>query len=235
MKDEEMADKHAEEYRKNFRYYRVWHGQVVDKSPSTIVEQSFKDGFLAGLKAGRPQWHTPDARLPEEEGDYLFCLRDGEETTKISASDLTGGAIKNRIWYGTCSTGSSTTAKTVSCEDFVLKTGETIAVKFTNKNTGTCGCVFRIDESSGRVAYVSAMNPFQFQMCHAKDLVDINSSYMKGPFGGTRYVYFTFCYKNKRIKIPTFTSRNMYSLGSSYVQEGLGKAQDICNLLLKLQ
>lgn len=106
---------------------------------------------------------------------------------------------------------------------------------FTNKNTGTCGCVFRIDESSGRVAYVSAMNPFQFQMCHAKDLVDINSSYMKGPFGGTRYVYFTFCYKNKRIKIPTFTSRNMYSLSSSYVQEGLGKAQDICNLLLKLQ
>ena len=95
---------------------------------------------------------------------------------------------------------------------------------FTNKNTGTCGCVFRIDESSGRVAYVSA-----------KDLVDINSSYMKGPFGGTRYVYFTFCYKNKRIKIPTFTSRNMYSLGSSYVQEALVKAQDICNLLLKLQ
>lgn len=106
---------------------------------------------------------------------------------------------------------------------------------FTNKNTGTCGCVFRIDESSGRVAYVSAMNPFQFQMCHAKDLVDINSSYMKGPFGGTRYVYFTFCYKNKRIKIPTFTSRNMYSLGSSYVQEALVKAQDICKLLLKLQ
>ena len=57
MKDEEMADKHAEEYRKTFRYYRAWHGQVVDKSPSTIVEQSFKDGFLAGLKAGRPQWH----------------------------------------------------------------------------------------------------------------------------------------------------------------------------------
>ena len=94
MKDEEMADKHAEEYRKNFRYYRVWHGQVVDKSPSTIVEQSFKDGFLAGLKAGRPQWHTPDARLPEEEGDYLFCLRDGEETTMY---DIMGGSID---WNG---------------------------------------------------------------------------------------------------------------------------------------
>ena len=57
MKDEEMAEEYAEEYRKTFRYYRTWNGQVVDKSPSTIVEQSFKDGFLAGLKAGRPQWH----------------------------------------------------------------------------------------------------------------------------------------------------------------------------------
>ena len=106
---------------------------------------------------------------------------------------------------------------------------------FTNKNTGTCGCVFRVDVSSGRVAYVSAYNPFQFQMCHAKDLTDISSSYIKGPFGGTRYVYFTFCYKNKRLKIPTFTSRNMYSIGSSYVQEALVKAQDICDLLLRLQ
>ena len=66
MKDEEMADKHAEEYRKTFRYYRAWHGLVVDKSPSTIVEQSFKDGFLAGLKAGRPQWHkVADGDLPK--------------------------------------------------------------------------------------------------------------------------------------------------------------------------
>ena len=78
MKDEEMADKHAEEYRKNFRYYRAWHGQVVDKSPSTIVEQSFKDGFLAGLKAGRPQWHyVKDGDYPkdETEKEYLVALK----------------------------------------------------------------------------------------------------------------------------------------------------------------
>ena len=111
--------------------------------------------------------------------------------------------------------------------------GETFT--YTNKNTGTCGCVFRIDESSGRVAYVSALNPFQFQMCHANDLTDLQSSYIKGPFGGTRYVYFTFCYKNKRIKIPTFTSRNMFSTSSSYVQDALAKGQNICDLILKLQ
>ena len=106
---------------------------------------------------------------------------------------------------------------------------------YVNKDTGTCGCVFSIDESSGRVAYVSAMNPFQFQTCHAKELSDLGSSYIRGPFGGTRYVYFTFCYKNKRIKIPTFTSRSMLTVGSSCVQEALAKGQEICDLILSLQ
>ena len=78
MKDEEMADKHAEEYRKTFRYYRAWHGQVVDKSPSTIVEQSFKDGFLAGLKAGRPQWHFVSKEgFPSKDDIYLIIRNDG--------------------------------------------------------------------------------------------------------------------------------------------------------------
>ena len=106
---------------------------------------------------------------------------------------------------------------------------------YTNKNRGTCGCILRIDEDSGRVAYVSALNPFKFQMCHANDLVDLGSSYIKGPFGGTRYVYFTFCYKNKRIRIPTFTSRNMFSIGSFSVQDALAKGQEICDLILSLQ
>ena len=65
--------------------------------------------------------------------DTYLVIDDGEETTKISASDL----IKNRIWYGTSSTGASTTSKTVTCSDFTLKTGETIAVRFTNANTST--------------------------------------------------------------------------------------------------
>lgn len=111
--------------------------------------------------------------------------------------------------------------------------GETFT--YTNKNTGTCGCVFRIDETSGKVAYVSAFNPFQFQMCHANDLTDLQSNYIKGPFGGTRYVYFSFCYKNKRIKIPTFTSRNMFSIGSSFVQDALANGQGICDMISRLQ
>jgi len=65
MKDEEMADKYAEEY--------VMREDVVtenDRVPfdngygyQTVsfeeeVKKGYKDGFLAGLKAGRPQWHN---------------------------------------------------------------------------------------------------------------------------------------------------------------------------------
>lgn len=75
MKDEEMAKEYAEGYRKDLKSKFFLSEPQLD-----LACQGYKEGFLAGLKAGRPQWHTPDARLPEEEGDYLFCLRDGEET-----------------------------------------------------------------------------------------------------------------------------------------------------------
>ena len=106
---------------------------------------------------------------------------------------------------------------------------------YTNKARGTCGCILRIDRSSGRVAYVSTLNPFKFQMCHAKDLADLRSSYIKGPLGGTRYVYFSFVYNKKKLMIPTFTSRNMFSTESSHVKNALAKGQKVCDLILSLQ
>lgn len=68
--------------------------------------------------------------------DYL-AIDNGSDTAKISAKDLVNSGISNRIWYGTCSTSLATTAKVVTCAGFELKTGETIAVKFTNKNNAT--------------------------------------------------------------------------------------------------
>ena len=67
MKDEEMAEEYL---------------QSIEGDDCVIItdREERKQAFLAGLKAGRLQWHTPDARLPEEEGDYLFYLRDGEDT-----------------------------------------------------------------------------------------------------------------------------------------------------------
>ena len=75
MKDEEMAEEYAKAHIVQYPK-RV----IISENGFCTSEDEVKQAFLAGLKAGRPQWHTPDARLPEEEGDYLFCLRDGEET-----------------------------------------------------------------------------------------------------------------------------------------------------------
>ena len=94
---------------------------------------------------------------------------------------------------------------------------------------------FRIDESAGRIAYVSYQNPYEFQMVSAKDITNIKSSYIKGPLGGTRYVYFEFYYNNKKVRIPTFTSRNIYSLKSQEVLEGISKADAFCDILVHAQ
>lgn len=75
-------------------------------------------------------------------GDWL-AIDDGDETTKIEmlaavkaiADAEIADLIKNQIWYGTSSTAAGTTAKTATCSGFALKTGETIAVKFSNTNT----------------------------------------------------------------------------------------------------
>lgn len=71
-------------------------------------------------------------------GDYL-AIDDGSVTSKIEMKSAVESlmATQSRIWYGTSSTGASTTAKSVTCSGFTLKTGETIAVKFTNNNTAS--------------------------------------------------------------------------------------------------
>lgn len=82
----------------------------------------------------------------------------------------------------------------------------------------------KLDVINGKIAYVSSLNPFELQVVSAAKLEDIGSSYIKGPLGGTRYVYFQFAYNNIRTKIPTFTSRQMYSLNSSEVMTAISKA-----------
>lgn len=64
MKDEEMAEEYAEEKVSNLDECRT----------KDLMRSVCKDGFLAGLKAGRPQWH--DLRkdkndLPKKTDEYL--------------------------------------------------------------------------------------------------------------------------------------------------------------------
>lgn len=106
---------------------------------------------------------------------------------------------------------------------------------FVTDGSFTIGAIVKIDENTGRVAYVSYWNPYEFQMVQAKELTDIKSSYKKAPLGGTQYVYFEFYYNNKRVRIPTFTASNVYSLQSKPVLEGISKADAFCNLLTNAQ
>ena len=54
----------------------------------------------------------------------------------ITADNLNFDIDVPPFYYGTCSTAAATVAKEVTCSDFVLETGATIVVKFTNYNTG---------------------------------------------------------------------------------------------------
>ena len=72
-----MFEKDAEEYRKNFNYYQDWHGQTIDKSPSTIVEQSFRDGAEFGYNKAN-EWHyVKDGNLPKDDENFICMLENG--------------------------------------------------------------------------------------------------------------------------------------------------------------
>ncbi len=84
-----------------------------------------------------------------------------------------------------------------------------------------------IDTEGGRIAYLSNMNPWKFQMISAGAIGKISIShvpYMSQAF--TTYVYFQFYHKGKKIRIPTFaTSGNGRSLADKEVAQGVSDAE----------
>ncbi|MBO4640864.1 MAG: hypothetical protein J5710_14025 [Treponema sp.] len=73
MKDEEMAEEYADKTEA-----RDWEG-------FDITREIRKQAFLAGLKAGRPQWHDlrKDPKdLPKKIGNYLVCYIDTVSMSK---------------------------------------------------------------------------------------------------------------------------------------------------------
>lgn len=92
--------------------------------------------------------------------------------------------------------------------------------------------IFVIDTESGRIAYISNLNPWKFQLISAKDIEDIKKDYKKGLFPETtNYVYFQFSYRGKVMKFPTFTSRTQWSIERSAVQDALKKATVYADVL----
>ena len=68
MKDEEMAKEYAEEKVSNLDECRT----------KDLMRSVCKDGFLAGLKAGRPKWHYVKDELPELYKDVLVVFPRGD-------------------------------------------------------------------------------------------------------------------------------------------------------------
>ena len=90
----------------------------------------------------------------------------------------------------------------------------------------------KIDEKTGRIAFVAYGNPLEFQVISAKDIENIRSDYVRVPGDGTSYVYFAFSYKKKTLKIPTFTSSGRaYSVKSKRVLEAIAKADTYAEIL----
>ena len=58
-------------------------------------------------------------------------------TVNSTNYDIKDAFARDRLsWYGTCASEASATTKFVTCEGYTLETGRTIAVKFSNTNTG---------------------------------------------------------------------------------------------------
>ena len=76
MKDEEMAD----EYVKKEGFRSGMFGEL-DNITSSEANKEIKQAFLAGLKAGRPQWHILAEEhdvLPEEGQEVKVLTEEGE-------------------------------------------------------------------------------------------------------------------------------------------------------------
>jgi len=79
MTEEEKAEEYAEKH--SFRVPYDGSNKFYDD----VDYKASKDGFLAGLKAGRPQWHDLEkdpTDLPKEEREYIVMnANEGGDTS----------------------------------------------------------------------------------------------------------------------------------------------------------
>jgi hypothetical protein len=98
MTDEEMADKYAQNLEKELMKEYEEHSEY-GQTPylATIPTPHVKQAFLAGLKAGRPQWHkVADGDLPKayQKCYFIYSNSYGEDNkvifSKYNINILTG-------------------------------------------------------------------------------------------------------------------------------------------------
>lgn len=105
-------------------------------------------------------------------------------------------------------------------------------------NQGVHGSTFRssngsirIDEENKKIAYVSVYNPKKLYLLDPKQIHDVKADYIKGPLGGTSYVYFQFYYGKRKLRFPTFLSNKPLLMKSVEVQTGISKAETYRDIL----
>ena len=121
---------------------------IVDSTPTKVSELTNDSGFLTSESD------------PVFTASSAYGISSSDITAWNNKSDFSGSyndltdkptiPVKN-IWYATCSTGASTTAKTAtsSTADFTLSTGNMVRVLFTNTNTATSPTI-SIDGSTAK-------------------------------------------------------------------------------------
>lgn len=72
MKDEEMA----EEYANKHTHYEVAKGLSGEAYAKKVSDVTIQQAFLAGLKAGRLQWHKVENELPISDKDKYYFVVD---------------------------------------------------------------------------------------------------------------------------------------------------------------
>ena len=95
MTDKEMAEESLISYRKEPK----WAGKVFMRDENTC----YKDGFLAGLKAGRPKWHKLDWKKDFPDVDKLIRVRTRSGTEHICET-YSYEPAEDEIGYGHCIT-----------------------------------------------------------------------------------------------------------------------------------
>lgn len=164
---------------------------------------------------------------------FVFLYTDPEKNLTIPAlivfmffAFILHTALANRILFPVAM---KTMEKKAEKEGFIR------SQTFYNRQGNSCASILAIDAANARIAYVSVHNPFRFQTADVNDLTDVKLGYIKGPFDGTRYVYYQFVYKNKRMRIPTFTAKNMHLLSATIVKDAISKAECFSDSVQKLQ
>jgi len=75
MKDEEMAKRFADKY----THYEVGKREDGTEYAKKVIDITIQQAFLAGLKAGRPQWHDlkkDPNDLPRDNNEVLVYMWD---------------------------------------------------------------------------------------------------------------------------------------------------------------